>query len=307
MELKKALVSVVVCTYNGGKFLNEQLETICNQTYPNLEVLILDDGSIDNTVEIAKEYEKKYSFVRVIQNDKNLGINRNMEYGFSLAKGVYICPADQDDVWKLNKIEILVALIEEKKCSLVYCNAYITDENLGLIKNKFGNDLTQNDVSHFIDGKNHLNLIILNCVSGHAMLFEKELSLTQLNSNDIYYDQWLAISGLLAKGIHFTLTPLVYFRRHQLAQTNTSRTPKEVFIYLKKSLIVIQTHPKLSLSQKKYIGKLIVNFENNIKLRAKIALFFCFLYRLSSIFRIRNKSVLSNLVYARKLSFRFYK
>ena|SRR5687768_13043207 len=102
------LVSVVMCTYNGGKFLQQQVDSILAQTYRNIELLIVDDTSSDNTVQLLEEYRKKDSRIRYVVNPANLGYNKNFEIAFGLARGNYIAPSDQDDIWKANKIEIMM-------------------------------------------------------------------------------------------------------------------------------------------------------------------------------------------------------
>lgn len=104
-------VSVVLCTYNGAKYLREQLESVVNQTYPLHELLIQDDGSTDGTTGIAAEYAAKYPFVRCLQNDGKHGLNPNFFSAMRKATGDYIAICDQDDIWELDKIEKQVAAI----------------------------------------------------------------------------------------------------------------------------------------------------------------------------------------------------
>lgn len=104
-------VSVVLCTYNGAKYLREQLESVVNQTYPLHELLIQDDGSTDGTTDIAAEYAAKYPFVRCLQNDGKHGLNPNFFSAMRKATGDYIAICDQDDIWELDKIEKQVAAI----------------------------------------------------------------------------------------------------------------------------------------------------------------------------------------------------
>lgn len=305
------LVSVIICTYNGEKYLKAQVDSICNQTYINLEIIILDDCSTDLTVAIANEYTTLYSNIKVIVNEVNIGVDKNMEQGFILAKGKYICPSDQDDVWKENKIEVLVNLIKENKCSLVYCNGYFTDENMVKIKHeKFGDKpITENDLYPFISGKNYQNLLIYNCISGHAMLFEKELGmeLIPFDLKVIYYDQWLGIAALLRKGVSFTTEPLVYFRRHTTAVTHHMRTHLQYYNHIKNVLACLVSHPFFNTKQKKYVNTLFYLFDNNEKIINKFRLWWMISINILSLYKIRGKSTLSNLFYARKVAFRFSK
>lgn len=106
MSLKR--VSVVLCTYNGEKYIREQLESIVSQTYPIHELLIQDDCSTDATPLIIEEYKEKYPFIRFYRNKNNLGFNRNFWKAFEKVTGDYIAISDQDDIWVDTKIEVLV-------------------------------------------------------------------------------------------------------------------------------------------------------------------------------------------------------
>ena len=89
-------VSVVMCTYNGAKYLREQLDSILNQTYPIYELIVQDDCSTDETVDIVKEYFLKYDFIKIHQNTQQKGITQNFISAIHLAKGEYIAISDQD-------------------------------------------------------------------------------------------------------------------------------------------------------------------------------------------------------------------
>ena len=100
-------VSVVVTTYNGRKYIFEQLDSIRDQSRPADEVLILDDKSSDGTFEAVQEYIRKNHLWewKIIANQTNIGWKRNFKKGFDLCGGDYVFPCDQDDVWHLDKIE----------------------------------------------------------------------------------------------------------------------------------------------------------------------------------------------------------
>lgn len=73
MKMNPELVSIVLCTYNGEKYLRQQLDTLINQTYPNIEIIVQDDHSTDSTPEIIKEYCEKYSNIKFFKNDRGGG------------------------------------------------------------------------------------------------------------------------------------------------------------------------------------------------------------------------------------------
>ena len=109
-----SLVSVVMCTYNGEKFLREQLDSIVQQSYPIHELLIQDDQSTDRTTKIIKEYQARYPFIRLHINEKNLGFNANFHTALCSATGDFISISDQDDVWHPDKLKEMMACIGDK-------------------------------------------------------------------------------------------------------------------------------------------------------------------------------------------------
>ena len=97
------LVSIVMGTYNGQEFLCQQIDSIIGQSYSNLEIVIQDDGSSDETCNIVRRYASKDTRIRFFQNKENLGINQNFYDLIDKARGDYIAISDQDDIWKPNK------------------------------------------------------------------------------------------------------------------------------------------------------------------------------------------------------------
>ena len=91
------LISIVLPVYNGAKFLCESIDSVINQTYKNWELLILDDCSTDETAKIAQKYVEQDSRIRYYLNEKNLRLPRNLNKGFSLAKGDYLTWTSDDN------------------------------------------------------------------------------------------------------------------------------------------------------------------------------------------------------------------
>lgn len=121
------LVSVITPCYNGAKFIGDAIESVMAQTYPNWEMLITDDCSNDNSIEVIKEYVAKDSRVRLLQLEKNSGAAVARNKSIAEAKGRYIAFLDGDDMWLPNKLELQLEFMEKKDCalsctSLMYCN-----------------------------------------------------------------------------------------------------------------------------------------------------------------------------------------
>lgn len=133
MDKKK--ISVVIASYNGEEFLTEQLDSIRNQTLPPDELIICDDRSTDCTVKIAEEYIKQHKLEnswKVFVNESNLGYADNFDNAAKKASGELVFFSDQDDVWDLDKIEIMAGIMDGHPECKVLCSDYIpwyTGEN----------------------------------------------------------------------------------------------------------------------------------------------------------------------------------
>jgi glycosyltransferase involved in cell wall biosynthesis len=132
---KKAqpLVSVIVPAYNAERWIGETIRSVQAQTYSNLEIIVVDDGSPDNLSELVGEMARQDRRIRLIQK-KNGGLPAARNTGFEHAQGAYVAPLDADDLWKPQKIEKQVACIESGRQSgqsvgMVYCWSQTVDEN----------------------------------------------------------------------------------------------------------------------------------------------------------------------------------
>lgn len=210
------LVSIALCTYNGEKYLAEQLDTLVGQDYPNLEVVVLDDGSKDNTMDILRAYEARYPFFKVYQNEQNLGYIRNFEKAISLCQGELIALADQDDIWELHKISLMAAEIKDNL--LLYHNSeFITEagESMGR---------KMSDIRNFYAGNDSRVFLMENCVSGHAMLFKKELvAFFSAFDTNSFHDWWIVYMAACNGNVGFVNDCLVKYRQHTQANTNILR------------------------------------------------------------------------------------
>lgn len=215
------LVSVAMATYNGEKFLRGQLDSIYNQTYKNIEVVVTDDCSNDGTINILEEYTSKYG-LRYFINDKNLGLTKNFEKAMSLCKGELIALADQDDIWLPSKLETLVN--EIGGFTLIYSSSYLTDEENTFIDEPYIT-IDESEFRFRENSKQTRQLIARNWVISHAMLFKQDLLQWALPipPGFYYHDAWLAIVASKLNGIRFLNKCLMYYRRHSSSLTYKDR------------------------------------------------------------------------------------
>jgi glycosyltransferase involved in cell wall biosynthesis len=208
------LISIPIFTYNGEKFLREQLDSIFAQTYKHIEVIACDDGSTDATKTILKEYETKYGLICHF-NEVNLGVNKNVEKALSLCNGDFIAPSDQDDIWKPEKLQTLLEHIGENV--LIYSTSIAVDQNGKVLTNYMGH------THKLIRGNNNKAFLFDNCVSGHTILFKRELLpfLIPLPKT-VYPDWWIAfVASTYGTIEYYNKEYLVYYRRHNNQLTKT--------------------------------------------------------------------------------------
>lgn len=124
----RELVSIIVPIYNSDKWLDLCLKSILKQSYKNFELLLIDDGSTDNSGVICDIYAKKDSRIMVFHK-KNEGVSIARNYGLSLAKGKYVQFIDSDDIVDSEMTKKLIRLIEEKNTDMVMCKVHFLDEN----------------------------------------------------------------------------------------------------------------------------------------------------------------------------------
>lgn len=201
-------ITIVMATYNGEQYIDEQLNSICEQTLKPKEIIIQDDASTDSTVQIINKYLNKLP-IHLDINPHNLGYICNFELALSKASNEYICLCDQDDIWEYNKLESLAALIGEN--SLIYSNSLLVDSN----GNTLNKTLSEKLKNHFISTYSPLSFVYDNCVSAHALMFHHSL-LPQLFPfpKYLYFDSWIAANAASSNGIVYLDELLVRYRQH---------------------------------------------------------------------------------------------
>lgn len=136
-KTSQPLVSVVMPAYNAGVFLVESIESILNQTYPNIEFIIVDDASTDSTAKILRNYKAKYKQITVMRNKKNEGVSSTVRKAIEKAKGEYIARMDADDIALPNRIERQVSYLESHpKTVAVGGQCLLIDKNGTMIGRK---------------------------------------------------------------------------------------------------------------------------------------------------------------------------
>lgn len=200
-------------TYNGEKYIREQIESILSQTYTNWVLHIRDDASTDSTVAIVNSYAGKYpDKIKVYVNQSNTGSPKTNFFKLimnSEADVIFTC--DQDDIWNNNKIEItLKEFVGVKKPLLVHTDLIVTDENNNTIYPSMIKS------QHIDVRRTSLNNIICqNIVTGCTMAFNKELKKILKEPEGItVHDWWIAAVASIYGEIRFIDTATIRYRRH---------------------------------------------------------------------------------------------
>ena len=168
----KEFVTIVLPTYNGEKYLEEQIDSILNQTYKEIKLIISDDCSKDNTISILDKY-KENEKIQIFKQSQNIGVVKNLEFLLKKVETPYYMLADQDDYWLPEKVEKSLEKLKQNDADLVFGDLEVVDENLNTIYPSFGDFMLLNRKIQKCINKETLNYLY-NCVTGCTILAKKE-------------------------------------------------------------------------------------------------------------------------------------
>lgn len=184
------LVSIITPCYNGERYINETIDSVLNQTYKNFEMIIIDDGSKDNSSEIIKRYQLKDSRIKFLQQ-ANAGSAAARNNGIRHAKGRYIALLDADDIWKKNFLKEQINFMQQKNTVCVYSSYDRIDENSKVIQHT-------TKAKPFITKKDMKVMNQIGCLTGlyDSSKFGKIFLKEELNSIRDDYAYWFDIVSL---------------------------------------------------------------------------------------------------------------
>ncbi len=197
------MISIVLATYNGEKYIIDQLKSILNQTYKDFYIIIVDDNSTDNTIKTIQDffYQEEFNKFSIYTNTTNLGPTKSFEFGVSKVNTKYIAFCDQDDIWFENKLEVYIN--EIVNYDLVYAPSFILIEDI--IKNEiFPKDTKCNTI---------FGQLAHNNARGATIMLKTELALKLVPYYNLY-DKWILINSKFISKIKEIPTPLHYYRIH---------------------------------------------------------------------------------------------
>lgn len=205
-------ISVVLSAYNGAEYITEQLDSIRNQSRPADEVLIFDDVSTDNTVEIVREYIKKYNLSSwwLYENKENYGWKKNFMFGMNMSSGDLIFSADQDDIWMPEKFEIMHRIMSENSDINVLASAleeFFDDGHTNVMKEKKDTELVKLSFNKKIFDIKYPGCTY--CIRGE---FFKECM--PLWRETFPHDAMLWRNAIISDSLAICNTPLIKWRKH---------------------------------------------------------------------------------------------
>jgi len=203
-------ISVVLPTYNGAKYIRQSIDSCLNQTYTNIELIIVDDGSTDDTPEIVKSYTDKR--IKHLRHKKNKGLPHSLNTGFAAATGDYLTWTSDDNFYDKKAIELMLDFLESKNCEFVYCDYYRFNEEKDNNKRR-------------VQLNPPTSLKETNCV-GPCFLYSNKVKVTiGKYDTDVSlaedYDYWIRISKKFQL-CHLN-EPLYFYREHSKSLSSSKQ------------------------------------------------------------------------------------
>ena len=221
------MVSVCMATYNGERFIEEQLKSILTQIEPCDEIVISDDGSTDNTIKIIKNLNDPR--IKIFHHSKSKAKYRfdytthNFENAILHSKGDIIMLSDQDDIWLGNKYSVVVLALKE--VDIVVSNCKIVDCDLNILCESRFSQITKSNriLMNFISASN-----IGCCLSFKRCVMEKVLPFPKYG---VAQDYWIVVFGSLFYKFKYIDEPLILYRRHNQTVSATCGKSGDTLIY----------------------------------------------------------------------------
>lgn len=260
-------ISVALCTYNGEKFLKNQIDSILNQTQKVDEIVVCDDGSTDKTLKIIEDYSLTFpSLFSVYKNEINLRSVKNFEKAIAVTSGDYIFLADQDDIWVENKVEKMINHFKlNPNCLGLFSDGFLIQENNKIIPRTSLWESIYFDTKQVGNFKNLNSYLSFkrNVVTGAALCIKKEAKdfiFPFPIVKGFHHDHWIAYVLSLKNELQFIDKKLIQYRLHQNQQVGTS-LKKSYFKELKNNKInsILFDNTKTSFLLKSKVLKVLSN------------------------------------------------
>lgn len=238
MSKELPLVSIIVTSYNHAEYLPERMDSLLNQTYKNIEIIVIDDHSTDNSLNILENYERKFNNIRIVSLNKNTGVANASNLGANMASGEFIIFAECDDFSESKQIEKLVeALLNNQDAGIAFSRSNLVDGR----GKKMGDDFKCRETSFrkycykdvLIKKEDMRKYLLISCVIPNmsAALLRKRIfdELSGFSTDFklcIDWDFWCGASKIT--NFYYVTSKLNNFRFHERTARNTFQTDIQV-------------------------------------------------------------------------------
>ena len=227
------MISVVLCTYNGEKYLKQQLDSILTQSLSVDEIVIRDDCSSDSTCVILDKYSDSFPQIRYKRNYSNLGFVKNFESALKECKGDYIFFSDQDDIWDKDKVKISVSYLMETGMYGAFSDGLLIDQCNNIIgESIFSKIQLLPLISNELLDQYDFEILCLNgnYVTGATLVITKEaIDLVLPFDLRVYHDEWIAIKLSAIHKLGRINKPLISYRIHSNQECGLDCVPKDKY------------------------------------------------------------------------------
>ena len=219
-------IDILLPTYNGEKYLKEQIDSILNQTYKNIRLIISDDCSKDSTPKILEEYRRKDERIELYLQKENIGVVKGIEFLLKKVKSNYYMLADQDDVWLPMKVEKSIETLKKENADLVFGDLEVVDQDLRTMYPSFGDFMLLNRKINKYINSYKVNYLY-NCVTGCTVLSKKEFIEKILpiptESKYLIHDHWIGLVVALNGKLAYMPEKYIKYRQHGNNQVGTDK------------------------------------------------------------------------------------
>ena len=236
--------SVCMASYNGALYIKKQLESIIKQISEDDEIVIVDDNSSDNTVDIIRKFHDKR--IKLILNDENIGVNKTFEKAIYNSRGEIIFLSDQDDVWMDDKYKIIIEYFEKnKEVDAIQHDAKVVDEEMNIVNDSlydWRGGCSTSALRNFIRGT----------YVGCCMVCRREALMSCIPFSKIpYHDKWIGvILGLKNYNIKLLDEKLIYYVRHKESTSPYIKKRRGMLIIIRERINFIFDVVKFFLNKK---------------------------------------------------------
>jgi len=183
--MSKVLVSVIIPSYNSSRYINSAIDSVLCQTYQNFEIIVVDDGSLDDSISIVNQYKLLDKRVKLFDLKSNFGVYYARNFGISKSKGEYYCFLDSDDLWFKDKLEYQIDFMKKNNFLFSFTSYNIIDSNNNIIKKKI-------KVPDFVTYK---GLLKENSIACSTVMISKSICISGFFSKNKHEDYvaWLSL------------------------------------------------------------------------------------------------------------------